>query len=883
MSDAPYSTYRLQFNADFTFDNASNVLQYLHDLGVTHVYASPWLQSGPASAHGYDVADFKSVNQELGGASALERYIQRARSLGIRQILDIVPNHMSLTQNNPYWRDVLENGPFSRFAEYFDIDWLSGEERLRNKILLPILSDQYGIVLENGDIQLNRNGARLELVVDAIRLPVSPSSMSAILGKAANATSSETLSFLADRLAGLNTLWIDDDDQLRKKTQRDDSVLLAMLTRYLSERPDIMSAIDDFVSETNKSSDELDNLLQMQHYRLAHWKAADQDLGYRRFFDVNSLIGVKVERENVFLDTHELILEWLQSGMLDGVRVDHVDGLRDPKLYLDRLRSHAPSAWIVVEKILARTEKLRENWPVAGTSGYDFLNVVGGLFTDPQGISELDAIYTRILGEATDFVALSHDKKIAVTAESLGSDVNRLSSLFLEICESDRNHRDFSRTDIRHALREVAACLSVYRTYVSPERNEVTELDVSAVDASIGIASKYRPDIDIRLFRFIADVLLLRKQGRVESEFVAQFQQFCSPVMAKGVEDSAIYCYNRLIAVNEVGGNPLEPTTTVEEFHKFNQYALEKNPLGMVTLTTHDTKRSEDLRARLFVLSEVPSIFSEVVDRWFTLNAKSHGYGYPDKNTEYLFYQTIIGAWPWSVDRALTYMQKATREAKQQTSWTNVNAQFEQQLQNFIRSVFADEDFLQEVESFVSFIDTAARTNSLAQTLLKCTVPGIPDCYQGSELWDHRLVDPDNRSPVDFNERKQMLAQIQKMTATEIIQNIASGMPKLWTMKTALEVRQKHAKAFGPAGGYKPIAASGKNAGHIIAFLRGDSVVTIVPRLSFSVAGEWVDTKIELPAGEWKNALSNGKKWIGEVPMQQLFHEFPVALMIKGE
>jgi (1->4)-alpha-D-glucan 1-alpha-D-glucosylmutase len=880
MPRTPSSTYRLQLHAGFNFDAASEIADYLWALGISHVYASPYLQTAPGSTHGYDVADFKSVNEELGGAEAQERFCLRLGQNGLGQILDIVPNHMSLAPNNPYWRDVLENGPESPYATYFDIDWDMGEERMRDKVLLPVLENQYGLVLTSGAIELVRNDQRFEIVHGGNHLPVAPHSLSVFLTQAAEAVRSDKLAFLADSFARLATR-DRSNTQAIFRVQRDRRVLLHMLTEFLNEQPNAISAIDEAIAAINKDSDQLDEFLQRQHYRLAYWRAADQDLGYRRFFDVNSLIGVRVEREHVFLDTHALILDWLKRGVLDGVRVDHPDGLRDPQKYFERLHDHAPDAWVVVEKILARSEVLRKSWPVAGTSGYDFMNLVDGLQISEEGLNSLDEVYADILGHPSDFPTMVHEKKIAVTLEGLGSDVNWVTSIFVEICEADRDHRDHTRAEIRHAIREVAACFPVYRSYVSPHRDEVPEMDAAVIQTAIDVAAGYRPDLERSLFDFIADVLLMRRRGRLESEFLLRFQQFTSPVMAKGLEDTALYCYNRLVGLNEVGCSLANPVVSVDDFHRFNLEAQANHPTGMTALTTHDTKRGEDVRARLAVISEIPQHFAVAVKRWFNLNSVHRRENIVAPNTEYLYYQTLVGAWPINVERATEYMIKATREAKEQTSWTHNDERFEQALKDFITSTLNDKSFCSEIEAFVKRINPVGRTNSLAQTLLKYTAPGVPDLYQGSELWDHRLVDPDNRTPVDYDQRRGFLKEVQQLTVSQILDRMEEGLPKLWTIHKALKIRKDYADCFGASGDYEPLLAIGERENHVVAFIRGHKVATIVPRLPNAVADGWQSTTIELPGGSWKNAFTGATVSGGTVSIESLLSEFPIALLTK--
>ncbi|QMV17871.1 malto-oligosyltrehalose synthase [Granulicella sp. 5B5] len=881
MTRLPSSTYRLQFRASFSFDDAVGVLEYLSSLGISHVYSSPYLQAAPGSTHGYDVADFDKVNLELGGAEGLERFATRLSELELGQILDIVPNHMALARNNPYWHDVLENGRRSRYADYFDIDWESGELRMRNKVLLPILGDQYGLVLKSGLIQLAYRAPHFEVLCGEEHLPISVGSISTILVPAAKIARSEKLGFLADAFDRLADREADNYEAVQK-LYRDQRVLYSDLDQCLREDPAAAAAIQSSIAEINANIDTLDTLLQKQNYRLALWRTADQDLSYRRFFDVNSLIGVRVEDGRVFLSTHDLVLRWLRSGALDGVRVDHCDGLQNPQQYFERLRQEAPEAWIVAEKILARNETLPEEWPIAGTTGYEFANMVNGLLLSPQGLAKLDTLYNEIIGRATSYAAMVHDKKINVTQESLGSDVNRLTAIFLEICESDRDHRDYTRSEIRHAIQEISAALPVYRTYVVPD-HPVRTFDAAVIATTISSAVRQRPDLDRRLFDFIADVLLLRRQGSLESTFLLHFQQFTSAVMAKGFEDTVLYCYNRLTGLNEVGSNPEKPLYTVDEFHKRNLQSQRRRYGTMVSLSTHDTKRSEDVRARLAVLSELPAIFRETVLSWFSMNEGAHSAGMPDANTEYLYYQTLIGAWPITADRAKAYMQKATREAKEQTSWTQPNKAFEDALNRFIDNTFDSPHFLRSLRSFVDRLQHAGRINSLTQTLLKYTVPGVPDLYQGSELWDHRLVDPDNRTPVDFALRNKLLSELDSLSPAQILKRMEEGLPKLWTIRQALRVRRDYPACFGPRGHYKRLLATGTKSDHIIGFLRGSKVLSCVPRLTDGIQSpqDWETTTIELPKGKWRNVLSAQSYRGGPASVAEIFSTFPVALLVK--
>jgi (1->4)-alpha-D-glucan 1-alpha-D-glucosylmutase len=884
----PSSTYRLQLHKGFTFDDAAGIADYLHELGISHVYSSPYLQAAPGSMHGYDVVDHQRVNAELGGAEAHERFCTRLGEAGLGQVLDIVPNHMSLGKENRFWCDVLENGASSRYASFFDIDWQPYEERLRNKVLVPVLADQYGKVLQSGDIRVVRHGNSFQVECAGQNLPVAPQSLPTILGRAAEIAKSDALNFLAASFGRLPAPEYADRQTILAR-HRDQQVLKGLLARQCLEEPTIGDALDHAVAELNENKDALDDFLNQQNYRLAYWKTADQQLGYRRFFDVNTLIGLRVEREHVFDETHALILDWLRRGVLDGLRIDHPDGLRDPAQYLQRLREHAPDAWIVAEKILEPGEFLRESWPIEGTSGYDFLNVALGVMVHPGGMRNLNSLYEDFTSEPISFPAIAHDKKINVMQEALGSDVNRLTSLLVDICEANRDQRDYTRAEMRRAIRELAACFRVYRTYVEPLRREITEEDRQHIREAVKCAAERRQDIDAGLFAFIGAVLMSEVNGKLENEFLMRFQQFTPPVMAKGVEDTAFYCYNRLVAMCEVGGDPGSDGLSVEEFHAYNGKMQVTHPHTMTTLSTHDTKRSDDVRARLAVLSEIPAEFGDALHRWSRTNNELRtdlklGED-PDRNTEYMLYQTLIGAWPISVERVQEYMLKATREAKQKTTWTTNIAEFENALHKFISAIMQHDKFVTDLERFVERVQQAGRTNSLAQTLIKHTAPGVPDLYQGSELWDFSLVDPDNRRPVDYRLRTKLLHEIKRMPAdkgaTEAMRRDDEGLPKLWTIHQALCLRRQRPNSFGSEAGYQPLRVEGKKAAHGIAYLRGNDVATVVPRWTALLGGRWEDTTVELPQGRWTNRLTGSSLSGGRTAMSEALRNFPVALLVK--
>ena len=879
---APLATYRLQLHSGFNFAAAASIADYLQELGVSHVYSSPYLQAAPGSQHGYDVVDHHRVNAELGGEEAHASFSQRLGECHLGQVLDIVPNHMAIAgRHNQYWWDVLENGPSSRYANYFDIDWQPLEERLRNKVLVPILGDHYGRVIAEKQIQVRRNGGEFYIEYFDHQLPVAPKSLPSLLARVAAEISSDYLAFLSDSLARLPSPTATDRASLLAR-HRDKEIIRALLGRLFHESPSISHAMDERLERLNQSVDALDDFLERQNYRVAYWKTAGDELMYRRFFDVTTLVGLRVESEHVFADTHSLILDWLKRGVLDGVRIDHPDGLRNPKKYFERLRDAAPDAWIVAEKILERGENLRECWPLQGTTGYEFLNQVGGLFIDSAGLSRIVSFYGDFTGERTSYNDLCREKKHLIMRDILSSDVSRLTSLFVQVCESNRDRRDYTRPEISRGIRELVACFPVYRTYVMAETGEISPTDRCYVDEAVSAAKAARQELDQELFDFLCDVLQLKIRGNVESEFVMRFQQFTGAVMAKGVEDTVFYNYNPLTAANEVGGDPGNPTVSPAEFHAACAEVQSSWPATLLATSTHDTKRSEDVRARLYTLSEIPDRWSEAVSTWAEINRNIPGREKIDRNSEYLLYQTMVGAWPITIDRLTEYMQKATREAKRCTSWISPNEEFESGLRSFIEGIFANQRFQQELERFVSLLIRPGWTTALSQVLLKLTSPGVPDIYQGMELWDLSLVDPDNRRPVDYELRRKLLDEVQRCSVEEILQRSDEGLPKLWTIHQALKVRHAHPELFGTQSTYVPIEARGRKSEHVVAFSRGGRIAAIAPRLVMKLQDEWEDTSIEIPSGTWNNELTGEELQGGRVELKGLLARFPVALLVRG-
>lgn len=880
------ATYRVQLHPGFSFDAAAAIASYLADLGVSHLYSSPSLQAATGSTHGYDVVDPQHVNSELGGEEAHTRLHAALSDAGLGNILDIVPNHMAIGgRDNVWWWDVLENGPASRYARYFDVDWDLPEAKLRNTVLLPILGEHYGRALDAHQITLTREGGSFTVRYFDHELPVAPRSLDTPLATAAERCNSDELAFIADAFGKLPPPEMSRriSDQGR---HRDKEVLRSLLADLCRREPHATEAIDAVLGEINADIQALDEFLERQNYRLSHWRAAERELGYRRFFDINSLAGVRAEDERIFSDTHQLVLRWLDEGIIEGVRVDHVDGLRDPATYLQRLREATPNGWVVVEKILESGERLPASWPIAGTSGYDFLNTVGGLFVDPSAEEPLTAFYSEFTGQPTDYPALVREKKLLVLRDTLGSDVNRLTALWLDICQRHWRYRDYTRHELQEVLREVIATFPVYRTYVQAEAGSVREDDLRIIVEAIETARRQRLDLDSDLFTFLGDLLLLRTRGDLESELVMRFQQLTGPAMAKGAEDTAFYCFNRLVSLNEVGGDPSHFGTSVDAFHAACTATQLHWPQTMLTTSTHDTKRSEDVRARISLLSEIPGRWSETVRRWAEHNERHRTGNLPDRNAEYLLYQTLVGAWPIEVERAMAYMEKAAREAKLSTSWTEPQIDYERALRSFVENTLTDQEFVSDLERFVASLTTPGWITALSQTLLKLTAPGVPDIYQGTDIWDLSLVDPDNRRPVDYERRLRLLGELDSVTVDEIWERRDEGLPKLWLLRQTLALRKRRPELFGTRATYQPLSARGAKAAHAVAFVRSGEVVSVAPRLAIGLGGDhadWSDTALELPAGRWQNELTGEGVQGGTVALAGLLRRFPVALLTRED
>ncbi|MGM0489799.1 MAG: malto-oligosyltrehalose synthase [Planctomycetota bacterium] len=883
MASHPTATYRVQLRSEFGFERAAEVVSYLSDLGVSHLYTSPYLQSAAGSTHGYDVVNPNRVDEDLGGAEAHARLCGVLRSAGLGHMIDVVPNHMAIAgRQNPWWWDVLENGPSSRYAIYFDVDWEASEERWLNKVLLPVLGDHYGRVLENGELQLSRNGGSFALHYHDHVFPIDPSSLPDLLKPAAAACGSELLAFLAESHARLPRPTVTARGAVERR-HRDKAVLLDLLDGLCRDEAETRAAIDAQVSRLNEDPDAMDALLDQQNYRLALWRMASRDVGYRRFFDIKDLAGLRVEDIEVFRDAHALPITWVEKDWVQGLRIDHPDGLRDPGQYFHRLREACPNAWIVAEKILEPGETLPAKWPIAGTTGYEFLNRVGGLFVDAESEGPLTRTYEEFIGEPVDFPALVRTCKRLVLSDLLGSELNRLTSLFVDVCERHRRHRDYTRYELREALCETAVCFPVYRSYVSVSDNVPRQEDQRYVVQAVGNAMSERTDLDPQLFSFLQDLLLLRIEGSLEAELAMRFQQLTGPAMAKGVEDTAFYRYHRLIALNEVGGDPSRFGVSLQQFHDACAATQTEHPATLLASSTHDTKRSEDVRSRLALLSEIPDRWSRAVSKWRDLNECHRKDDLPDRNAEYLLYQTLVGTWPIDLERVIAYMEKAVREAKSHTSWTAQDEAYEQRVREFTQAVMGNREFRKDLEKVVAELVVPGRINSLAGTLIKLTAPGVPDIYQGTELWDLSLVDPDNRRPVDYELRRRLLDELPRLSPQQILARSDEGLPKLWVVRQALHLRRARPEVFGTQAAYRPLFARGEKAKHVVAFARGDEVISVAPRLVVQLNGDWSDTVLDLPAGRWHNILGSDEMLEGEARARELLAPFPVGLLVKKE
>jgi (1->4)-alpha-D-glucan 1-alpha-D-glucosylmutase len=970
----PISTYRLQFNARFRFEDARRLAGYLHALGVSHVYSSPVLKARQGSVHGYDITDHNQLNPEIGSYQELQSLVRELRDYGMGQVLDIVPNHMGIGFGaNPWWSDVLANGRASEFAEFFDLDWDPLKPELHNKLLIPILGDQYGAELEQGRIRLVLNDGRFHVEYYDKVLPVDPQTIPMIFEPSTGEIHNQELRSLLSGLRNLPSHSTTDGELVRQR-RRAIAPLTESLSNLIHNDPEVTALARSAVEQCNgrpgepRTFDCLHRLLEAQVYRLAHWRVSGEEINYRRFFDINDLIGLRMENPHVFAATHHLLRRLLADDMIQGVRIDHCDGLLNPRQYLIRLQmlyaasqcsgadpkpplaengieqevqqifgqhdwmSDGAPLYTVVEKILEPGEELRTEWPVDGTSGYDFTSQVNNVFIQRPNERAFTNIYHRFTGASQDVDALIYNSKKLIMHASLASEVNVLAHILDELSISDRFARDYTRKTLRDVIRETIACFPVYRTYID-ERGEISERDEAYISQAVVRAKRLNPDKAPASFDFLRDILLLRrKDGEDRSElyrrklyFTLKFQQLTGPVMAKGLEDTVCYVYNRFVSVNEVGGSPKQFGISADEFHEANLQRAVHWPSSMLATSTHDTKRSEDVRARLNVLSEMPKLWSSQVFRWRKANRSrkrllADGRSVPSLNEEYLLYQTLVGTWPTDLsspearqaytERIKQYMNKAVHEAKVNLSWINDDPAYVEALMHFVERILTpgtrtrQNSFLQQIQAFARSVAFFGAINSLAQRLLTITSPGNPDIYQGTELWDLSLVDPDNRRPVDYGIRQRLLADLDRRAeagdlislCAELLQEFHDGRIKLWTSVQALRFRRDH-RALFQSGQYTPLQPSGAKRENLIAFARehsGQVAIAAVPRFSYEVSGGalraplgdiWNSTEFPVPSrtAELLENVFTGER-VRVTPnrtllCREIFAHFPVALL----
>ena len=905
MMRIPSSTYRLQFNRNFTFAKAADIVPYLSVLGISHCYASPYLRARPGSTHGYDIIDHHHLNPEIGTPEDYERFVAALHDHGMGQVLDIVPNHMGVMgSDNEWWLDVLENGRASPYAEFFDIDWEPLKDELQGKVLVPVLGDQYGTILDRGELKLvfDQGRGEFSIVYFQHRFPIDPREYPRILNVAAQKPESQAeasdpaLLELQSLISAFGHLPGQNESSPEKRTERirDQEMNKRRLASLCERSHHVLAVLSQAVNDFNggngesKSFEALHELIKAQAFRLAHWRVAADDINYRRFFDVNELAALRQEDEAVFNQTHEFVLQLLRDGKIDGFRVDHPDGLYDPRRYFARLQWEASSQngagkphYVIAEKILTGDERLPADFPINGTTGYEFSNLVNGLFVDCESEQKMTDAYQQFIGRPNDFRHSVYECKKLVINRSLNSELNVLANHLSRLALADRHTCDFTLKSLRDALAEIVAYFPVYRTYISGE--SVSDSDWKHILEAVECARNASGLIDPSVYDFIREVLLTR-QARGHPKFyqcsvlhfAMKFQQYTSAVMAKGLEDTSFYRYNRLISLNDVGSDPLRFGVSPHEFHHEMQRRWSDWPHAMVATSTHDSKRSEDVRARINVLSEMPELWQKHVIHWRELNRNYRAHPEaPTANDEYLLYQTLVGAWPAEGasqkvyadfrGRVTEYMIKAVREAKEQTSWSVNNMDYESALTAFVRAVTTNAAFLADFAPFQEKVSYFGKLNSLAQLVIKLTVPGVPDIYQGNEFWEYSLVDPDNRRAVDYKSRAARIMELQSIEglrcceiskhARQLVEKMDDDI-KMYVTWKALRLRNERGDLFRE-GSYIPLSVSGARASHVVAFLRTlgqSSILVVVPRLwarllnheTRTVAGAdlWEDTVV---------------------------------------
>lgn len=962
----PVSTYRLQLNASFTFKEAIDVVPYLSELGITDVYCSPYLKATRGSMHCYDVIDHSEINPELGTMDDLRILSARLRSLGMGLIMDIVPNHMSIdSAENKWWMDVLENARSSPYSSYFDIDWHPVKEELEEKVILPILGRPYGEALESLEITLSYNDGSFFINYYDNHLPVDPCTYISILEHGAEslmAAAGEGLEahqeFLSITTGIRNLPGRTETDPVRSTERlREKEILKRRIAALYEKSPEFRKHIDLNISIFNgiegatESFDLLDALLCAQAYRLTYWQVATAEINYRRFFDINSLAAIRCETLDVFMATHALVFEHVREGIITGLRVDHPDGLHDPSQYFARLQSGCMSAltssepvgsegfmtgmvearktiqaderqrphslfYVVGEKILIGNERLPLDWAVCGTTGYAYMNSVNGLSVQKANEKAMSAAYSRFIRRGSDFSRMLYDAKKHIMNHSMAGEINVLGHDLNRISERHRHYRDFTLNSLTDAVIEATACFPVYRTYIS-ERG-VSDTDIRYIKEAIAKARRMNHNLSDSVFDFLQSVLLTEYPSNADEAtraqwlaFTMKFQQMTGPIMAKGMEDTLFYIYNRMSSLNEVGADPNIFGISAKEFHNRNSQRLQSVPHTLIATSTHDSKRSEDVRARINVLSEIPHEWAAHIRRWSRLNStfktSVHGRRLPSRNEEYLLYQTLIGAWPlnWPADRDAfverikNYMIKTAREAKVETSWLNPDAEHEAALVSFIEMALTSMEFTSDIDDVVRRLLPHGLLNSLSQCLLKITSPGVPDFYQGTELWNFRLVDPDNRIAVDYKTARTMLASLKSEEDRDInallsstLKDMSDGRAKLFLTYKALNFRRQHAELY-QSGEYVPLETEGPGASRIIAFARvlgNEAAITVVARFMADVNAQGessglADTTILLPERITSVGLMDvitGRAVIaedGRMNAASALKRFPVALI----
>ena len=908
----PRSTYRLQFHAGFGFKDANRLAPYLAKLGISHVYASSYLKARPGSTHGYDITDHHALNPELGTEDEFQAMAAAFRYNGLGQILDFVPNHMGVGgSDNPLWLDVLEWGPQADHAGWFDIDWEPDRRYLKDKLLVPFLGRQYGAELQDGNLKLKFDPDEGSLAVwayDTHKLPICPLHYGAILGH----DDAEL-----DRLSDL----FSDLPQWHPEIAERAAVLKAELAAAVRSTPAAREALERGVAGLNQDWRALDGLIQLQSWRIADFRVAGDDINYRRFFNINDLAGMRMELPAVFRHAHARILPMIETGVLDGLRIDHIDGLLDPKAYIDTLRASVSKPfYLVVEKILAAHESLREDWKVDGTTGYDFTNLVLGVLVNPASEEAFTATYQEFTGLRSEFSTIVYDCKVRIMENEMASELNALGRDAGRVARQNPMTQDFTKTVLQRAIKQIVACFPVYRTYIEFDSDQ-DSADRRDLAWAFTQARRHDPIIDPSVFDFLHDLLSGGLTAKPKSGFnrtsvlrlAMKLQQYSGPVMAKGLEDTAFYRYNRFIALNEVGGEPERFGITAGAFHKANAQRARNWPGAMLSTSTHDTKRGEDVRARLAVLADMPEEWARQVHGWSRLIRARRGEiernAPPDRNDEYLLYQLLVGSWPVELlenpdpegleaygDRLRTALEKSMREGKLHSDWSSPDTAYEEAMQSFARAAL-DPSRAGFLASFLPFAQRVARLgvqNSLIQAVLKLTVPGMPDIYQGCEMWDLSLMDPDNRRPVDYELRANALEALLPAlerdpsgTLRDLLVNWSDGRIKLAVVTMLLRLRAAYPALFAE-GGYEHLTVTGEKAAQALGFVRSlgsvQVAVLVAPYPGLREADpDWKGSVATLPDGDWRDLFS-GTAFAGgqDVPLGALFDLLPAAVLVRS-